>query len=316
MSIESTRINDGALTFHEGTGEDSIRNTIEGHLRYHYSRRMFVQDVDQSEDGYYVKVGIAYPRDVSDCRKHDNVLKMVNIGDVKTLYASPVDEGYYRMDLPKRSEVYESFKERHDDILTRLDWSMARAIYSKIYKLTPVRNQLNSVVEIVDFVRHEAPDSVRRLEDAQTTKNTKKYLDVFEELGYVRIEDGTLLQGPKMESADIQGLQEDEIIGDIIDEGYYLLRKKLGLGMLNHFPKYANAYYLSAFRRNLPGLYLSVEDITENLRAEYKDTPDTWKVRRKLEALDDAEVLKLDNNEVTGRSDIYNSVSSNLPSIG
>jgi hypothetical protein len=318
MSIQQTRIGDEALTFHAdtGTGEESVRNKIEGHLRYHYSRRLFVQDVEQSEDGYYVKVGIAYPRDVSDCREQDNVLKMVNIGDVKTLYASPMDEGYYRMKLPKRSDLYDAFKERHDDILTRLDWSMARAIYSKVYKLTPVRNQLNSVIEIVDYVRHEAPDSIRRLENAQTTGNTRGYLDVFEELGYVRIEEGTIYHGPKMESADMQGLDEEDIIGDIIDEGYYLLRQKLDLGMLNHFPKFANAYYLSALRRNRPQLHLTLEDIAENLSAEYQDDMDIWKIRRKLESLDDVKVLNFKDREVTGRDDIYGSVEANMPSIG
>ena len=317
MSIQETRISDEALTFPEGTGEASVKNRIEGHLRYHYSRRLFVQDVEESDDGYYVKVGIAYPRDVSDCRKKDNVLKMVNIGDVKTLYASPMDEGYYRMKLPERSDLYAAFKERHKDILTRLDWSMARAIYSKVYELTPVRNQLNSVIEIVDFIRHEAPDSVRRLENAQTTSNTRDYLDVFEELGYVRIEDGMMYQGPKMESADIQGLQEEDIIGDIIDEGYYLLRQKLGLAMLNHFPKFANAYYLSALRRSDPELHLSVEDIAENLQAEYQDdTTDTWKLGRKLDSLHDVGVLKFQDKEVTSREDVYNSVEPNIPSLG
>jgi len=317
MSIQETRISDEALTFPEGTGEASVKNRIEGHLRYHYSRRLFVQDVEESDDGYYVKVGIAYPRDVSDCRKKDNVLKMVNIGDVKTLYASPMDEGYYRMKLPERSDLYAAFKERHKDILTRLDWSMARAIYSKVYKLTPVRNQLNSVIGIVDFIRHEGPDSVRRLENAQTTSNTRDYLDVFEELGYVRIEDGTMYQGPKMESADMQGLQEEDIIGDIIDEGYYLLRQKLGLAMLNHFPKFANAYYLSALRRSDPELHLSVEDIAENLQAEYQDdTTDTWKLGRKLDSLHDVGVLKFQDKEVTSREDVYNSVEPNIPSLG
>lgn len=35
----------------------------------------------------------------------------------------------------------------------------------------------------------------------------------------------------------------------IIDDAYYTLRRNLGLGVLNHFPKFANACYLSAFRR-------------------------------------------------------------------
>lgn len=316
MSIQQTRVSDGALIFQPGSGNQSVKNRVEGHLRHHYSRRLFVQAVEDSDEGYYIKVGVAYPRDVSDCRKEDNVLKMVNIGDVETLYASPMEGEFHKINLPDRSDLYDSFKERHSDILTRLDWSMARAIYSKVYQLSPVRNQLNSVIEIIDFVRHEAPDTVRRLENAQTTSNTRNYLDVFEELGYVRIEDGTLYQGPKMESADLQGLQEEDIVGDIIDEGYYLLRQKLGLGMLNHFPKFANAYYLSALRRNEPDLHLSVDDIAENLQAEYHDTPDAWKLRRKLESLDDANVLEYKNTEVSSSKEIYQKVAPDVPSLG
>jgi len=41
--------------------------------------------------------------------------------------------------------------------------------------------------------------------------------------------------------------------------------------MLNHFLKFANTYYLSALRRNNPELHLSVENISENLQAEYQD---------------------------------------------
>lgn len=316
MSTKDTRISDETLTFKPGTESDGIQNRIEGHLRYQYSRRLFVQRVEESEDGYYITVGVSYPRDVSDCRDHENVLKMVNIGNVKTLYASPIEGEYYGIKLPDRSDLYEAFEARHDEILTKMDWSMARAIYSKVYKLPPVRNQLNSVIQIVDFVRHEAPDKVSRLENAQTTKNTRKYLEVFEELGYVRVEEGTIYHGPKMEAVDMKGLSEEEIIGDIIDEGYTLLRQKLDLAMLNHFPKFANAYYLSALRRDEPELHLDIEDISENIQAEYQESIDSWTIRRKIEALHDVNVLNFKNREVTGNLDIFQKAKSNMPSIG
>jgi len=37
-------------------------------------------------------------------------LKMVNIGDVETLQVIPDSDTHYRVDLPDRNEVYDSFQ--------------------------------------------------------------------------------------------------------------------------------------------------------------------------------------------------------------
>jgi hypothetical protein len=312
MSIEPVSIEDNGLRFpaHNDDAE-KIEEILEGHLRYHYTQRLFIESVDKQENGYYINLGVSYPRDVSDCRKKDNVIKMVNVGKIKTIYASREGD-HYLVNLPSRSDLYSSFKERHKEIISRMDWSMAKAIYSKVYQLTPVRNQLNSVIEIVDFVRNEAPDSIQRLENAQTTENTREYLRVFEELDYVSLEEDTILHGPQMEAADERGSTEEEIIGDIVDRGYPLLREKLDLRMLNHFPKFANSYYISALRRNREDLHLTIEDISENLRTEYQDELDTWKIKRKMRSLDDVDVIELEGEEVVGEKDVYNSVQSDL----
>lgn len=319
MSTGTVRISEGSLRFQDG---DNVADRLEGHLRYHFSRRLFVQDVEPDDDGYLITVGIVYPRDVSDCRVKDNVLKMVNIGDIDTLYATPMEGDYYKIDLPSRSDLYAAFKDRHEDILAHLDTSMARAIFERVYKLPPVRNQLNSVIEIVDYVREDAPISISRIEDAQTTGNTRKYISALEDHGFFRVdEDEMVYHGSKIEATDIKGLSPDDyerkVVGMIIDDAYYTLRRKLGLGMLNHFPKFANAYYLSAFRRGKRDLWLTLEDIQENLVTEYNDTEtDILKTRRRLRSLDSAGVLRFEDDEVTGRKEIFNEVGAELPSVG
>lgn len=302
----------------------SLKSKLQAQLRYYYSRRLFVQEVDHNpDDGHLsVTIGIAYPQDVSGTRNGGNVLKMVNIGEVDTITAIETGNGYYKFDLPSRSDLYSDFKERHDQLLTDLDWSMAKAIYGRVYKLNPVRNQLNSVIQIVNWVRRKEDLTIEEIESGQTTDNSRDYIRVLSNLGFLRVEDGYVRPGRKIESADLQNLSRDEyerrVVGDLVDEGYYALREELDLRMLNHFPKFANSYYISAFRRESKDLWLSVDDVVENLRMEYGSDESRLAVEDKLRSLarDDVGVLKYEGDEVGGNPDIYDQVQGDHPLIG
>lgn len=312
------RVSDDQLIFQNA---EEIRETVEAQLRYRYSRRLFVQNFEEAGEDLIITLGLAYPQDVSDCRSKDNVIKMVNVGDIKRLQAIKLDSGYYRIDLPKKKELYKQYKSKHESLMTELDWTMASVIYERIYDLSPVRNQLNSVIEIVDFVRNDSPFSIDTLDGWLTTNNTRDYLEVFEDLEFVNIdEDQNVLPGRKIESADIQGLSQDEyekkVVGKIINEGYASLKEKLGLRMLSHFPKYANAYYVSAFRRRNQDLWLSLDDIVQNLQTEYYDDTPKPKVRRKLRDLDEANVLQFEDYEVSSHDEVYEAASGDIPSLG
>ena len=310
----AARFEDGSVVF---ANEGNIEERVEGFLRYHYSRRLFIQNFRQLENGYSVRVGIAYPRDVSDRRQQDNVLKMVNIGDVATFQAVPVESNYYRINLPDRSEIYESFREQRQSILTQLDGTMAAAIYERVYQLSPVRTQLNAVVELIDYIRNDGPLSLTRLEGIQSTSNTEKYVNALADLEFLRIDDSNMVtSGSKMDLADDQGWSDEKVVGQVIRDGYTVLRQKFDLTMLNHFPVFANGYYLSAFRRQKEDLYLTRDDIVQNLRTEYHQNTDPLKVDRKLKRLDEADVLKYENDEVSSVEAVYETVSRDLPAVG
>jgi hypothetical protein len=315
MAVSSdVRFRDGSVVFASGR---NIEERVEGFLRYHYSRRLFIQDFRQAENGYSVRVGIAYPRDVSDRRQQDNVLKMVNIGDVATFQVVPAEGNYYRINLPDRSEIYESFREQRQSILTELDGTMAAAIYEKVYQLSPVRTQLNAVVELVDYVRNDGPLSLARLEGIQSTDNTEKYVNALADLDFLqRDESNVVISGSKMDLADDQGWSDKKVIGQVIRDEYTVLRQKFDLTMLNHFPVFANGYYLSAFRRQKEDLYLDRDDIVQNLKTEYHQSTDPLKVDRKLKRLDEADVLEYKDNEVSSVEAVYEEVSRNMPTVG
>jgi len=303
-------------------GEESLEDKIQGRLRYYYSRRLFVQSVeyDPEEEFLSATVGITYPQDVSDSRDGQNVLKMVNIGDVETLTASPMGNEYYKFELPPRADLYSAYQEKHEKLLDELDWSMAKAIYSRVYQLNPVRNQLNSIVQIVNWVRREDKLTVEDIQDAQSNDNTEKYIQALEDLGFLKVEGNNVRHGRKIDSADLQNLTPDKfekkIMGDIVVDGYYMLRKELGLRMLNHFPVFANAYYISAFIREKSNLWLTIDDVVENLSTEYNRDEGRLAVEDKLRDLARVGVLEFENGEVSGHPDIYREVQQDAPIIG
>lgn len=324
MSTESPlKLTEGDLTIQTADlDEETLEKQIQGRLRYFYSRRLFVQSVDfePDEDFLSVTVGITYPQDVSSSRSQQNVLKMVNIGDVKTLTASPMGDNYFKFDLPPRTDLYSAYKDRHEKMLNDLDWSMAKAIHSRVYQLDPVRNQLNSIVQIVNWVRRESDLTVQQIDESQSNKNTEKYIDALQDLGFLRVDDGVVRHGRKIDSADLQNLTpekfEKQVMGDIIEDGYYLLRNELGLKMLNHFPVFANAYYLSAFRRGDPKLWLNIDDVIETLRIEYDRDEGRLAVQDKLRDLARVKVLKYEGDEIRGHPDIYREVMRDSPITG
>ena len=314
MTQKQPKIEDGTMIFPD---TENVSEEIEGYLRYHYSRRLFVQNFERLETGYSIRVGVAYPRDVSDCREQDDVLKMVNIGDVHTFQATPVEGSFYKINLPDRSDVYSSFQERQKKLLSELDGSMATAIYEKVYQMSPVRTQLNAVVELVDYVRNDGPLAMDRLERIQSTDKTQQYVEALEDLGFLNVdESGMVHSGRKIDAADDQGWSDEKVIGQVIKDGYSVLRQKFGLSMLNHFPIFANGYYLSALRRNKPDLSLEKEDIVRNLQTEYHRNTDPLKVDRKLTSLDEVGVVRYEDNVVSSVREIYEEVSSNMPVVG
>lgn len=312
MRDGSVVVRNDRLVF-EGT-EESVLDAVERRLRRRYGRGLFVHGDRETEDGtVLLHLGVAYPRDVSDSRDADRVLKFINVGDVETLRADPTGQGYYSGRLPDRNEFADAFEERRAELLGRLDWSTARAIFDEVYRLDPVRNQLNSIVQIVKFLKKEPSLEFGRLDSIQGQANTEAYLRVLSDFDFVRLDEGTVYPGEKMEAADAAGLEDEayekQVVGQIVADAYHVLREELDLRMLSHFPKFANAYYFSAIQRDDPELRLDTDAVRRNLATEWGDSVDPLVLDEKIERLVEADVLQRDGAYVTGERGVYTEIT-------
>lgn len=325
MSTEGPVVRNDNLVF-QNNGD--IESTIEHRLKCRYGRGVFVQDAfEASNEQIVVKLGTSYPKDVSDRRIRDKVLRFINLGDIATLYAKPTEEGYFRIELPERAELQEGARARRKEIVDQLDWSMAKVIYEDVYQLNPVRNQLNSLIQIVRWLQKEPELSVKRIDDIQRTENTREYLQVLDGLGFVKLDEEHVHPGRKLEAAEIEAAErsgskdldieeyEKIAIGALIRDGYNVLRDQLGLRMLNHFPKFANAYYYSAIQRDSPDIWLDKSALLTNLQDEWSEDVDPLQLDDKLRKLAEVDIVETDDEYVKGDKDIFEAVSRDARSL-
>jgi hypothetical protein len=314
MSIESPPSPDDKLKFTSGNDIDTRVNQL---LKHKYGRGIYVHEKHETSDGDLVlTLGNSVPRKISDQRRGDNILKFVNVHNIFNLRAEKT-EGHYLIELPEREDIYEGFEEREEEILSKLDWSMAKAIYENVFDLPPVRNQLNSIIQILRWTREKPGITTNRIDDIQRSNNTIRYLEVLEELGFLNIKEGAVYSGPKLKQANIERKSGDEYvkaaIGNVVQEGYHILRDELDLRMLSHYPKFANAYYYDAIQLNDPDLWLDVASIQDNLQEQWGTPKDDLVVNDKLRELDRAGVLEKDGNYVRAEEDVFRTVSQEAP---
>lgn len=287
-------------------------------LKHRYGRGIYVSNIDETLEGdLLISLGNSVPKDVSDSMEEDRVLQFINIRDIYTLRGEDTSEGYYIVDLPERDEVHEGFLHRRQQIIDRLDWSMAKAIYEHVFELTPVENQLNAIIQIVRWIHEESEIPLARLESAQNSDNTAEYVDVLSDLDFLEVEDGDVVEGEKMRETQLLDLRGEEyvktVVGNIVKDGYNVLQDRLELRMLSHYPKFCNAYYYDALQRQDPELHLDIDAITQNYERQYGDETDSFVVNDKLDELAETEVIQKEDGYVQANSDVYFQVAEEAP---
>lgn len=287
-------------------------------LKHRYGRGIYVNNIHETSSGdLVISLGNTVPKDISDSLEKDRVLQFINIRDIYTLEAEQTSEDTYLIELPERDDVYDGYLERRQQILDRLDWSMAKVIYEDVFELTPVKNQLNAIIQIVRWVHEDSSIPIARLKSAQGSKNTEDYVQVLSDLGFLNVEDGEVHSGEKMQEAHLLELEGEDyvkaVIGNIVHDGYNVLREKLELRMLRHYPKFCNAYYYDALNREDPSLHLDVDAVTRNYERQYGEDIDPYVVNDKLNELAETKAIKKEGEYVQSNPDVYWQVSSEVP---
>lgn len=290
----------------------------ETRLKRHLGRGVYVHDVHELQNGNLeVSLGNASPRDLSDCREQDNVLKFITLRDVYTIEAENTGQGVYLIDVPDRSDVVDGIDEREKEIKEKLDFSMAQAIYEHVYDLPAVRTQLNPILQILRSARNKRGLTVSRIDENQRSKNTLEYVDLLKNFGYIRIEEGEILPGERLQSADLNKYSWDEFgrkfLGDVVQRGYVTIRDELNLSMLGHYQKYSGAYYFDAVQRGKQDLWLDIDTIADNFEELHGERKDQFYLQDKLGELASVDVIEKDGDFVRSEKDIYEQVARGTP---
>lgn len=287
-------------------------------LKRHLGQGIYVQKFEEIEDGELeISLGHAEPRDLSDCRDRDKVLKFITIQDVHTLRAKPGDSGHYILEIPEREAVFRGVKERENSIKDKLDFSMATAIYKNVYHLSGVRTQLNPILQILRWTRNRSSLPVSEVTDSQNTENSMEYIELLDTFGYIDVEDGIIREGIRLQSADLHeyGWNEfgEKFLGDVVTRGYFTIRDELGMSMLGHYQKYSSAYYFDAIQRGDQDLWLDIDRIQENLLNLHDERVEELYIHDKLGELDSVNVLEKDGEYVKANEDVYQQVAEQTP---
>ena len=299
---------------------EDIEDEVELKIKRRFGRGLFVDKYDVMDGAISIKLGNQVPKDVSDCRERDRVLKFISYKPVYTLKAEETGNGYL-IELPNRNEIYEGFVDRKKMVARRLDTTMAKSIYEELASFGLVQTQLQGVKDILWVVREKQPvdeDEIYAMRGQDSTDQTRMYLHVLEETEFIRRDDGMLYSGVNLNAHDQLEIESDEfskvVLGQIVQEAYHTLKDELNLTLLQHYPKYAGSYYYSALQRDKPDLRLDVETITDNLHTVYGDSHvHRFTVEKKLNELAEAKVVHKDDDLYYGNDDVFEDVASQTP---
>lgn len=290
----------------------------ETRLKRHLGRGVYVHDVQQLPNGNLeISLGNASPRDMSDCRDRDNVLKFITLRDVYTLEAEDTGSGVYLLDVPDRGQVVDGIEKREEEVKDKLDFSMAQAIYEHVYDLPAVRTQLNPILQILRGTRNRSELTVSQVNRTQRTDKTREYIELLESFGYVEVRDGVLTPGVRLQSADLNEYDWDEFgrkfLGDVVQRGYMTIRDELNLNMLGHYQKYSGSYYYDAVQRGKKDLWLDMEAIADNLEELHGERKEPFYLHDKLGELASVDVIQKDGDYVRSEEGIYEQVARGTP---
>lgn len=293
---------------------NEVESVVEQSLKRRYGRGIYVESYKQSEDGtIFIKLGNTVPKDVSDCRDHDRVLKFIDFDGIHTLKAESLDQGYL-IELPERQELYEGYRERRRELARRLDETMARTIYHELVSFTPVENQLGAIKEILRTVREHGPlpeETIYEIRGTENENQTGKYLRLLNDIEFISIseEDRAIYPGPNLDAHDEHDIDTQEfsevVLGQVVNRAYHTLTDELNLTLLKHYPRYANAYYFSAVQRGKPDLRLDVETAHSNFSMLYDDSVHKITVNQKLDDLVEVGALRSEGDFYLSEPDVY-----------
>lgn len=300
--------------------KEHIKTAVEPQLKYAFGNSLYTHDISETPSGdVVIHLGNELVRDLSDCREEDNVIKFVPIDDIYQIKAEKVGDDYL-LEVPERQTIISNYYDRKDEIINKIDISLAKQIYSEITAFGEVSNQLTPIRQILHWTRTREPVHVHDIHTNQRSDQTDDYISVLQELDYIDVDsEGMIWQDSALDSIDLHNVKPNEfnevILGDVIRRGYTQLVEVLDLTILTHYPRISGAYYYDALQREDPNLWLDIDTILSNIY-EYFDTRfKPLYIEEKLAQLSYSNLIYKEGDYVQAEPSVYRDLTVSMEGV-
>jgi len=299
---------------------DQIEHVVEPKLKYIFSNSLYTHDISETPSGdIVIHVGNELLRDLSDSREEDNVIKFVPIDDIYQLKAERVN-GEYIIELPDKETLVSNYYDRKNRIISQIDVSLAKRIYSHVSAFGEVSNQLTPIRQILHWTRTREPIHVHDVHTNQRSDQTDQYIAVLQDLDYIDVDsDGLIWQGSALDSIDLQNVPprdfNEVILGNVIQRGYKQLVERLDLTILTHYPRISGGYYYDAIQREDPSLWLDLQTILSNIYNYFDTRFQELYIEEKLAQLSYVDLIQKEGDYVRAEPSVYEELETSMESV-
>lgn len=225
--------------------------------------------------------------------------------------------GKYILDLPEREVIIQNYESRRQDIVNRVDISLAQRIYSEVGHFGEITNQLTPIRQILHWARTREGLHVHEVVQNQRSDQSLDYLAVLQDLGYVYVdEDGLIYQDERLDSLDFENVPPEKfnevVLGDVIQRGYPQLVERLDLTILTHYPRISGAYYIDALQREDPDMWLDLSAVLNNLYDYFQARFKELYIEEKLAQLSYQGLIEKDGDFVKAEESVFNELEQTV----
>lgn len=280
-------------------------------VKYRVGQTAFVSaPARTAEPGtHIVTLGCTRPRIIRDPRTDEGVLTFRRFNNVATVQVEKAPGGF-KVTLPERKAFFQSVERLEDAILVRAETAFLDSAESSLAQSPIVQNALNPVIEILRVMKQDQKIPLRELRGRQA------YVSFLDGLRYVTVREGVVQPGPALLDFWSRNLSQEQILGDVIRQGYPHLTGPLNIQQIVPYVRAANAYFWPSHQVGRP-LQFRIQDFAASLRRLYRGryTQSYVKLTSHVTDLTQIGVFREDGNYRTASGDVWDRFEAKAASL-
>lgn len=281
-------------------------------LQFHIGQGAFVSEKRRmiATGRSLVPLGITKPRVIRDPVTKIGQLTFMRYPNVGIAEIQRVDKGF-ELILPTRREMETAVEREESGFVLRAEQAFLHSARGVLAKSSIIQNALNPIKEILVALNELDSVSMSQLD------HQKRYVSLLRGLGYVDEEAGKLHRGPMFEKfrSPRGAIESNQMLGDIISQGYANLSGPLRIRHITSFVRTANAYFLPSHEAGRRLSY-RIEDFATNVHRVYRGyRPSSVKLLNHIDDLTNIGVFERDGEFRTANPTMWESFEQSAPAI-